>query len=88
MSNAPTCTDCGARAPADTSDALLTGTKHGWRLSRETDEQGVVAARWRCPTCWAERRRELEKTIPGTGATASALFQSVAAALKRKDEGG
>jgi hypothetical protein len=88
MPNAHTCADCGKAAPVDTSDALLTGTKHGWRLSRETDEQGVTTARWRCPDCWAERRRELEKTIPGSGVSATALFKSVAAAMKRKDEGG
>jgi len=88
MPNAHSCADCGTLAPADANDALLTSTKHGWRLSRETDEQGVVTPRWRCPACWAERRRELEKTIPGSGATASALFRGVAEALKRKDEGG
>jgi hypothetical protein len=88
MPSSRTCADCGIFAPLDTSDSLLLGTKHGWRLSRETDDSGAVTARWRCPKCWAERRKELEKTIPGTGATASALFRSVAAALKRKDEDG
>jgi hypothetical protein len=86
MSTARTCSDCSTPAPPDTSDSLLMGTKHGWRLSRETNEDGVVTVRWRCPKCWAERRRELGKTIPGTGATASALFRSVAAAMKRKDD--
>jgi DNA-directed RNA polymerase subunit RPC12/RpoP len=52
MSQPQTCFSCGKSAPETDTSYTLISSAHGWRVSREKDENGENVARWRCADCW------------------------------------
>ena len=52
MAHPQTCFGCGKIAPQTETSYTLISSTHGWRVSREKDENGEVVARWRCADCW------------------------------------
>jgi hypothetical protein len=52
MSQPQTCFSCGKTAPETDTSYTLISSAHGWRVSREKDENGQNVARWRCADCW------------------------------------
>jgi len=57
------CVDCGKPAPPTDTNYTLISARHGWRLTRGPDRNGVRVMEWRCPTCWQVHRK---KMLPGT----------------------
>jgi hypothetical protein len=51
-----TCVDCGARSPETDTNYTPIGI-HGWRLARGRDASGQPTIEWRCPECWALRKK-------------------------------
>lgn len=56
--NRQTCVDCGAMSPPTETNYTLISKKHGWRLTRWTDANGLLHLEWRCPSCWSESKRD------------------------------
>ncbi len=59
------CCQCGAHAPhSNTNYTLISQT--GWRLTRARST-GAVVMEWRCPACWAKRRKATSRSSWPTG---------------------
>jgi hypothetical protein len=56
MEGRQTCADCGQQPPATETNYTLISARHGWRLSRSVDPNGVKLMKWRCPDCWKKHR--------------------------------
>ena len=52
MAQPQSCFDCGKSAPDTETSYTLISPMHGWRVTREKDENGNMIARWRCADCW------------------------------------
>ncbi len=69
MAQPQTCFGCGKTAPETDTSYTLISAAHGWRVSREKDEQGENIARWRCADCWKkfkESRATDSSPVPST----------------------
>jgi hypothetical protein len=69
MAQPQTCFGCGKTAPETDTSYTLISAAHGWRVSREKDEQGESIARWRCADCWKkfkESRSTDSSPVPST----------------------
>jgi hypothetical protein len=69
MAQPQTCFDCGKIAPQTQTSYTLISSAHGWRVSREKNENGEFVARWRCADCWKKMKDTKGGAPESVGAT-------------------